>query len=60
TGTAVGQSGTILRTTDGGEIWRPQTSGTRNPILGVSFLDANTGTVVGGMGTILRTTTGGD
>src|SRR5947207_1642864 len=59
TGTVVGDSGTILRTTDGGATWKSQSSGTTNYLTGVSFTDANTGTVVGGNGTILRTTDGG-
>ena len=59
TGTAVGDLGTILRTTDGGSSWVSQTSGTTRALGGVSFTDATTGTVVGGLGTILRTTTGG-
>jgi photosystem II stability/assembly factor-like uncharacterized protein len=58
-GTVVGQGGTILRTTDGGTGWVPQTSGTTNDLRGVSFTDANTGTVVGHSGTILRTIDGG-
>ena len=41
--------GTILRTTDGGQNWISQTSGTdMESINGVSFIDANNGTVVGG------------
>ncbi len=59
TGTAVGQSGTILRTTDGGTIWAPQTSGTTEFIKGIFFTDANTGTIGANQGTILRTTDGG-
>ena len=51
--------GRIMRTTDGGETWNPQQSGTTNFLLGVCFTDANTGTAVGGFGTIFRTTTGG-
>jgi len=63
TGTAVGTSGTILRTTDGGTTWTSQISGTTVQFYGVSFIDANNGTVVG-YGTssildILRTTDGG-
>jgi photosystem II stability/assembly factor-like uncharacterized protein len=60
TGTAVGDFGTILRTTDGGATWRRQFGGTLNDFSGVSFVDANTGTVVGDFGTILRTNTGGE
>jgi len=46
-GAAVGADGTILKTTDGGNDWRPQTSDTTNNLNGVSFTDVNTGTVVG-------------
>jgi photosystem II stability/assembly factor-like uncharacterized protein len=59
TGTAVGNGGTILRTTDGGATWERQTSGTTSWLDGVSFTDANAGTAVGEAGTILRTTDGG-
>ena len=59
TGTAVGNGGTILRTTDGGATWVSQSSGTTNSLRGISFTDANTGTAVGLSGTILRTTNGG-
>ena len=58
-GTAVGECGTILRTTNGGTTWTSQTSGTTNSLWGVSFTDANNGTAVGAYGTILRTTNGG-
>jgi photosystem II stability/assembly factor-like uncharacterized protein len=50
--------GLILRTTDGGQNWISQSSGTRF-LSGVSFTDSSTGTVVGDSGTILRTTDGG-
>jgi hypothetical protein len=56
TGTVVGAGGTILRTTNGGTNWSPQTSGTTRWLWGVSFTDANRGTVVGDSGIILRTT----
>jgi photosystem II stability/assembly factor-like uncharacterized protein len=65
TGTAVGDSGTILRTTDGGTTWTSQASGTTLGLTGVSCTDANTGTAVGGGSNgdigaiILRTTDGG-
>jgi photosystem II stability/assembly factor-like uncharacterized protein len=49
----------ILRTTDGGATWTPQSSGTTEFLEGVAFTDANTGTVVGSGGTILRTADGG-
>ncbi len=57
---AVGTSGTILRSSDGGETWTPQTSGTNRDLLAVSFVDGNTGTAVGEGGTIVRTTDGGE
>ena len=58
-GIAVGDSGTIVRTTDGGTTWVKQTAGTDSYLNDVSFTDANTGTAVGQSGTILRTTNGG-
>jgi hypothetical protein len=59
TGTVVGGAGTILHTSDGGQTWVPQASGTTNQLRAVSFSDSQTGTVVGELGTILRTTDGG-
>ena len=66
TGTIVGGGGTILRTTNGGATWTPQSSGTTQHLESVFFTDANTGTAVGGEykseawdSTILRTTDGG-
>src|SRR5205814_1458906 len=55
TGNAVGEGGTILRTTDGGATWKQQSSGTTHWLYGVFFTDANTGTAVGSSGMILRT-----
>ena len=59
TGTAVGDNGTILHTTDGGSTWTAQASGTTQVLFGVSFVDAQTGTAVGDNGTILHTADGG-
>ena len=59
-GWAVGADGTILRTTDGGENWVSQTSGTTEWLSTVHFLNANTGISVGMGGTILKTTNGGE
>ena len=59
TGTIVGQSGTILKTTNAGTNWVSQTSGTTNHLFGTYFLNANTGWAVGDIGTILYTTNGG-
>ena len=58
-GWAVGDYGTILKTTDGGTTWTFQSSGTTNYLGSVFFTDANNGTVVGSDGTILRTLDGG-
>jgi len=58
-GTAVGDYGTILRSTNGGATWTSQSSGTTRSLNGVSFTDANNGTAVGDYGKILRTTNGG-
>jgi hypothetical protein len=60
TGTATGDDGTIVRTTDGGNSWVIQSSGTTNTLYGVSFTDTNNGTAVGASGTILRTSDGGN
>ena len=58
-GFAVGDAGTILKSTDAGVTWSPLTSGTTNDLHGVYFLDATEGVAVGDSGTILRTTDGG-
>ena len=59
TGTVVGEYGTIVRTTDGGNSWTIQVSGTTQNLWAVSFKDSNKGTAVGEGGTILGTTDGG-
>src|SRR5207237_881269 len=59
-GTAVGEGGTIVRTTDGGDHWASQPSGTTLQFRGVSFADSDNGTAVGLGGTIVRTTDGGN
>jgi len=60
TGYAVGQSGTILKTANGGATWDTLTSGTTRWLWSVHFpVDASTGYVVGSFGTILKTTNGG-
>jgi hypothetical protein len=56
---AVGDAGTILRTTNGGTNWVSLVSGVSNILEDASFTDLNNGTVVG-IGVILRTTDGGD
>ncbi|MHB1711955.1 MAG: WD40/YVTN/BNR-like repeat-containing protein, partial [Acidimicrobiales bacterium] len=59
TGWAVGDSGTILATTNKGSAWSPETSTTTQNLLAVTFADATHGWAVGEGGTILATTDGG-
>lgn len=58
-GWAVGGSGTILRTVDGGATWQTQSSGTSQRLNDVHFVDASNGWAVGDGGVILRTSNGG-
>jgi hypothetical protein len=58
-GWAVGANGLIKFTTDGGETWFPQPSGTTRNLNGVCFANADTGWAVGDGGTIIWTTNGG-
>ena len=61
TGWAVGQRGTVLRSTDGGETWEQRESGTRAWLRSVAFApDDDTGWVVGDDGTFLVTEDGGE
>jgi len=60
TGYAVGDLGTILKTTDGGANWVSQSSGTTNNLYSVHFpVDAQTGYAAEWYGTIVKTTDGG-
>jgi photosystem II stability/assembly factor-like uncharacterized protein len=63
TAIAVGETGTIMKTTDGGKRWDVQhyVCGTESSegISSVYFTDVNNGWVVGQWGTILNTTDGG-
>lgn len=54
-----GESGTILRTTDGGANWNSVASPTTKNLFGASFCDANNGLAVGNQGVLLKTTDGG-
>ena len=56
---AVGDSGVILRSTNGGRTWRRQPSGTPNFLFGVACAGPSTCFAVGPRGTILRSTDGG-
>jgi photosystem II stability/assembly factor-like uncharacterized protein len=59
-GYAVGLSGQIYRTTDGGTTWTQQNSGSRANLRGVFFLDDDNGYVVGDTGTVLVTNNAGE
>jgi photosystem II stability/assembly factor-like uncharacterized protein len=58
-GWVVGSSGTVAHSSDGGDTWTPQSSGTSRTLKGVYFINSNTGWAVGQYGTILRTANGG-
>ena len=59
TGYAVGFNGYILKSTDSGNSWLQQTSGTAAFLKSVNFIDSINGYAVGDGGTILKTTNGG-
>ncbi|MDI6765472.1 MAG: YCF48-related protein [Bacteroidota bacterium] len=59
TGWLVGNNGMIVKTTDGGESWITQTSGTSEHLFGVDFVNNLTGWAVGNNGIIRETTDGG-
>src|SRR3954462_13425361 len=54
TGFVVGDTGTILKSTDAGATWGPLASGKSTTLHGIYFLDPNVGIAVGDSGTILR------
>jgi photosystem II stability/assembly factor-like uncharacterized protein len=58
-GFAVGDSGIIIHTTNGGNEWTIQNSGTIKKLNGLQFIDSNLGFAVGDTGTVLKTTDGG-
>ena len=58
-GFAVGDAGTILKTTDAGATWVPLTSGTARTLHDVYLFNPDEGVAVGEHGLILRTTDGG-
>lgn len=59
-GWAVGSSGIIFQTINGGKYWRLQESGTNVSLKDVYFTDNARGWAIGEEGTILRTLTGGN
>jgi photosystem II stability/assembly factor-like uncharacterized protein len=54
-----GEGGLILRTTDGGENWNPQTSGTTENLFRIAVVDAQTAFAAGSNGVLMGTTDGG-
>ena len=56
----VGELGTVLRSTDGGETWKALDSGTTKNLMKVYLIDAQNAVAVGADGIIVRTTDGGD
>ena len=58
-GWIVGDAGTVMHTSDGGQVWSRQRTGTTNILYSVLMLDANRGWAVGGAGTARYTTNGG-
>ena len=59
-GWAVGETGTIVVTANGGETWNVQESGTRRGLFGLHFLSEKEGWAVGEDGLILKTNDGGE
>jgi len=58
-GWAVGASGTIWASADGGATWTAQTSGVKSVLLAVAFVSAEQGWVVGEDNVVLKTADGG-
>ncbi len=58
-GWAVGHSGTLLHTTDGGTTWYTQHIGVKNTLQRIVFIDDNHGWITG-QGILLRTENGGE
>ena len=57
--TVCGTSGIILNSTNGGDAWNSQRSGTQYTLNSIQLFDNLNGTIVGDSGTILRTNNGG-
>lgn len=59
TGWAAGNKGLILKTTDGGNSWTNQNSGTTKYLNSVFFTSTSNGFIVGDSNIVLKTTNGG-
>jgi photosystem II stability/assembly factor-like uncharacterized protein len=60
TGWVVGHNQTILKTTNAGQIWIPQTPGNTDDILSVFFISEQIGWIGTSIGLIYKTTDGGN
>lgn len=60
TGFSVGESGTIMRTTDGGETWKKIWHVVAEQMVSVYFPSPNIGYAAGFYGEIIKTTNGGE
>ena len=60
TAVAVGSSGSIVKTTNGGTTWTILDAGTSNSLDDVFFVNSECGWAVGELGTIVATTDGGE
>jgi len=58
-GWAVGITGTIIHTADGGKTWEKQESGTENHLFTVYFADTQNGWAAGDLMTLIHTSDGG-
>lgn len=58
-GWAIGNSGVILYTENGGNTWTSQQSNTTSDLFGIYFLDSLKGYIVGRCATVLKTVNGG-
>jgi len=60
TGYAVGENGTVMKSTDGGITWEEQNTGNVASLTSLSFINAEIGFACGNSGTIIKTTNGGE
>jgi len=60
TGYAVGNDGTIIKTSDAGDNWETVSSGTTEDLYSIGFSGQDTGYIAAGSGTVLHTYNGGD
>jgi len=59
TGLAVGDGGTIMKTSDGGMSWEMVTAPVKSNLYALDFISSHVGFICGSSGTILRSSNGG-